>query len=140
VPCLRIAAACGLAGFFLVLRAQVFTADALSHVAFTGAMAALAFGVDLRTIQATLESALETRGRAQEIVRGAEASAEAVRDRVRGAIEVGRPATYEDIRELRSELQAITRRLDSIESAVAKAGRSSPRAKPRSGSAKKRGA
>ena len=43
-----IAAACGLAGFFLVLRAQVFTADALSHVAFTGAMAALAFGVDLR--------------------------------------------------------------------------------------------
>jgi zinc/manganese transport system permease protein len=43
-----IAAACGLAGFFLVLRAQVFTADALSHVAFTGAMAALAFGIDLR--------------------------------------------------------------------------------------------
>ncbi len=32
-----IAAACGLAGFFLVLRAQVFTGDALSHVAFTGA-------------------------------------------------------------------------------------------------------
>ena len=43
-----IAAASGLVGYFLVLRAQVFTGDALSHVAFTGAMAALAFGVDLR--------------------------------------------------------------------------------------------
>src|SRR5213078_1875687 len=42
-----IAAAAGLAGYFLVLRAQVFTGDALSHVAFTGALAALAFGVDL---------------------------------------------------------------------------------------------
>ncbi|HEX4705240.1 MAG TPA: metal ABC transporter permease, partial [Pseudonocardiaceae bacterium] len=43
-----IAAACGLVGYFLVLRAQVFTGDALSHVAFTGALAALAFGIDLR--------------------------------------------------------------------------------------------
>ncbi|QHC21451.1 metal ABC transporter permease [Streptomyces sp. GS7] len=43
-----IAGACGLVGCFLVLRAQVFTGDALSHVAFTGAMAALAFGYDLR--------------------------------------------------------------------------------------------
>jgi zinc/manganese transport system permease protein len=43
-----IAMACGLAGFFLVLRAQVFTGDALSHVAFTGALAALAAGIDLR--------------------------------------------------------------------------------------------
>ena len=43
-----IVAACGLVGYFLVLRAQVFTGDALSHIAFTGAMAALAFGVDLR--------------------------------------------------------------------------------------------
>ncbi len=42
------AAACGLVGCFLVLRAQVFSADALSHVAFTGAMAALALGYDLR--------------------------------------------------------------------------------------------
>ena len=33
---------------FLVLRAQVFTADALSHVAFTGALVALAVGVDTR--------------------------------------------------------------------------------------------
>jgi zinc/manganese transport system permease protein len=43
-----IAAASGLVGYFLVLRAQVFTADALSHVAFTGALAALAAGFDAR--------------------------------------------------------------------------------------------
>jgi zinc/manganese transport system permease protein len=43
-----IAIACGLVGYFLVLRAQVFSADALSHVAFTGALAALAFGFDAR--------------------------------------------------------------------------------------------
>ncbi len=43
-----IAAACGLVGYFVVLRGQVFTGDALSHVAFTGALAALAAGFDLR--------------------------------------------------------------------------------------------
>lgn len=43
-----VAVAAGLVGYFLVLRAQVFTADALSHVAFTGAFAALAAGVDVR--------------------------------------------------------------------------------------------
>src|SRR5246127_4070246 len=43
-----IAMACGLVGYFAVLRAQVFTGDALSHVAFTGALAALAAGIDLR--------------------------------------------------------------------------------------------
>ncbi|MGH3618646.1 MAG: metal ABC transporter permease, partial [Pseudonocardiaceae bacterium] len=37
-----IAAAAGLVGYFMVLRTQVFTGDALSHVAFTGALAALA--------------------------------------------------------------------------------------------------
>ena len=68
-----------------------------------------------RTIQATLGSAAETRERAQDLVRGAEASAEAVRDRVRGAIEVGRPATYEDLRELREEVEALARRLDALE-------------------------
>ena len=40
------ALAAGLTGYFVVLRTQVFTADALSHVAFTGALAALAIGVD----------------------------------------------------------------------------------------------
>src|SRR3954462_6235213 len=43
-----IAAASGLVGYFVVLRNQVFTGDALSHVAFTSALAALAFGIDLR--------------------------------------------------------------------------------------------
>src|SRR5690349_820837 len=43
-----VALAAGLVGYFLVLRAQVFTADALSHVAFTGALASLAAGLDAR--------------------------------------------------------------------------------------------
>ena len=72
-----IAAACGLAGYFLVLRAQVFTGDALSHVAFTGALAALAAGIDLRLglFAATIAVAvgigvLGTRGRADDVVIG----------------------------------------------------------------------
>jgi zinc/manganese transport system permease protein len=40
--------ACGLVGYFVVLRAQVFAGDALSHVAFTGALAAAAAGIDPR--------------------------------------------------------------------------------------------
>jgi zinc/manganese transport system permease protein len=43
-----VAAACGLVGYFVVLRSQVFAGDALSHVAFTGALAAAAAGVDIR--------------------------------------------------------------------------------------------
>ena len=43
-----VAVLCGLVGFFLVLRGQVFAGDALSHVSYTGALAALAAGVDLR--------------------------------------------------------------------------------------------
>jgi zinc/manganese transport system permease protein len=43
-----IALACGLIGWFVVLRAQVFAGDALSHVAFVGAIAAAAAGVDVR--------------------------------------------------------------------------------------------
>jgi zinc/manganese transport system permease protein len=72
-----IAAASGLVGYFLVLRAQVFTGDALSHVAFTGALAALAFGVDQRlglfaaTIAvALLIGVLGRKGRADDVVIG----------------------------------------------------------------------
>jgi zinc/manganese transport system permease protein len=72
-----IALACGLVGYFLVLRAQVFTGDALSHVAFTGALAALAFGIDLRVglfvgcvLIAVLFGALGRRGRADDVVIG----------------------------------------------------------------------
>lgn len=43
-----VALACGLVGYFVVLRAQVFAGDALSHVAFTGALAAAAAGIDVR--------------------------------------------------------------------------------------------
>ena len=43
-----IALACGLVGYFVVLRAEVFAGDALSHVAFSGALAAAAAGIDLR--------------------------------------------------------------------------------------------
>lgn len=43
-----IAALCGAVGYFLVLRSQMFAADALGHVSYTGAMAALAAGADLR--------------------------------------------------------------------------------------------
>src|SRR5450755_1285731 len=43
-----IAALAGVVGYFMVLRSQVFTGDALSHVAFTGALGALAFGLDAR--------------------------------------------------------------------------------------------
>lgn len=43
-----IAIACGFVGWFVVLRGQVFAGDALSHVAFTGAVAAAAIGIDAR--------------------------------------------------------------------------------------------
>ena len=72
-----VALAAGLVGYFLVLRAQVFTADALSHVAFTGALAALAAGFDARiglfalTIAVALAmGALGRRGRPDDVVIG----------------------------------------------------------------------
>jgi zinc/manganese transport system permease protein len=72
-----IAAACGLVGYFVVLRAQVFTVDALSHVAFTGALAALAAGIDLRiglfagcAVFGVAMAALGTKGRADDVVIG----------------------------------------------------------------------
>jgi zinc/manganese transport system permease protein len=37
---------CGVVGWFVVLRAQLFAADALSHAAFVGAVAAALAGVD----------------------------------------------------------------------------------------------
>jgi zinc/manganese transport system permease protein len=43
-----IAVLCGLVGWFVVLRGQVFAGDALSHVSYAGATGALAAGVDLR--------------------------------------------------------------------------------------------
>jgi zinc/manganese transport system permease protein len=43
-----VALACGVVGWFTVLRGQVFAGDALSHVAFVGAIAAAVVGVDER--------------------------------------------------------------------------------------------
>jgi zinc/manganese transport system permease protein len=43
-----IALACGTIGWFVVMRGQVFAGDALSHVAFVGAIGAAALGVDER--------------------------------------------------------------------------------------------
>jgi zinc/manganese transport system permease protein len=43
-----VALACGVCGWFVVLRRQVFAGDALSHVAFPGALAAAAAGIDQR--------------------------------------------------------------------------------------------
>lgn len=72
-----VAVAAGLVGYFVVLRSQVFTGDALSHVAFTGAAAALAAGVDARlglfvgTIGIGVVMALlGPRGRADDVVIG----------------------------------------------------------------------
>jgi hypothetical protein len=75
-----------------------------------------------RTVQATLGSAERQRERTQgaiddlagtvdQLRRGAEAGIA----RGRRAIEERRPATYEDIRELKAELRRIGRRLDDIE-------------------------
>ena len=72
-----IAAAAGLVGYFLVLRGQVFTGDALSHVAFTGALprwpSASTRGVGLfaaTVAVGVLLGALGRRGRADDVVIG----------------------------------------------------------------------
>ncbi len=72
-----IALASGLIGYFVVLRGQVFAGDTLSHVAFTGALAAAAAGLDLRiglflatVLIALLIGALGTRARADDVTIG----------------------------------------------------------------------
>jgi zinc/manganese transport system permease protein len=69
--------ACGLVGWFVVLRAQVFAGDALSHVAFTGALAAAALGIDIRAglffatiLGGVVMGALGNRARADDVVIG----------------------------------------------------------------------
>jgi zinc/manganese transport system permease protein len=72
-----IALACGAVGYFVVLRSQVFAGDTLSHVAFTGALAAAAAGIDLRVglfaatvLVAALLAALGDRARADDVMIG----------------------------------------------------------------------
>src|SRR5919108_455410 len=69
--------ACGLVGYFVVLRAQVFAGDTLSHVAFTGALAAAVLGLDLRVglfaatiLGGVVLGALGDRARADDVVIG----------------------------------------------------------------------
>lgn len=72
-----VALAAGLAGYFVVLRGQVFTGDALSHVAFTGALGALAVGLGARlglyaatALVAAGMALLGRRGRPDDVVVG----------------------------------------------------------------------
>jgi zinc/manganese transport system permease protein len=72
-----IALACGAVGWLVVLRAQLFAGDALSRVAFVGAIAAAALGVDERLglLVATIAVAagiglLGNRGHADDVVIG----------------------------------------------------------------------
>ncbi len=72
-----IALACGTVGWFVVLRGQLFAGDALTHVAFVGAIAAAVVGVDERAglfvltlAVATGMAALGRRGEADDAVIG----------------------------------------------------------------------
>jgi len=92
-----------------------------------------------RTVQATLGSAERQRDRTQgaidDIAGTVRKGAEASLARGRRAIEDRRPATYEDIRELKAELRKVGRRLDAIEERLpakrssASGGRRKPPAK-----------
>ena len=69
--------ACGLVGYFVVLRAQVFAGDALSHIAFTGALAAAVLGFNILAglyiaciLGGILMGALGDRARADDVVIG----------------------------------------------------------------------
>ena len=69
-----IALACGTIGWFVVLRGQVFAGDALSHVAFVGAIAAAVLGFDeriglfvLTLLLATVLGVLGPRGQADDV-------------------------------------------------------------------------
>ncbi len=72
-----IALACGVVGWFVVLRGQVFAGDALSHVAFVGAIAAAVVGVDERVglfaltlVLASAMAGLGRRARAHDVAIG----------------------------------------------------------------------
>src|SRR5580704_14838118 len=73
-----IAVACGVCGWFVVLRGQVFAGDALSHVAFPGALAAAAAGIDQRiglfAATVTAGGAIALLGRGAVSARGARAA------------------------------------------------------------------
>ena len=99
-----------------------------------------------RTVEATLGSAERSRSAAQgalddlvdsvdELRKGAEQRLARSRRSMTEALEGRRPATSDDIKELRAELRAIGRRLDRIEERLPKRRTSSSK---RSGSSSKR--
>src|SRR5437763_1797765 len=72
-----IALACGVIGWLVVLRGQVFAGDALSHVAFVGAIGAAVIGLDERVglfaltlALAAAMAALGRRSQADDVVIG----------------------------------------------------------------------
>ena len=72
-----VALACGTVGWFVVLRGQLFAGDALTHVAFVGAIAAAVLGFDERVGLFVLTlavaggmAALGRRGQADDVVIG----------------------------------------------------------------------
>ena len=84
-----------------------------------------------RTVESTLGSAGRSRDAAQgalddlaetveDLRKGAEQRIARSRRAVAEAIDTRRPATYEDLRELKAELRAIGRRLDKIEARLPK--------------------
>jgi polyhydroxyalkanoate synthesis regulator phasin len=73
-----------------------------------------------RTVEATRGSAQETRDRAQGVVDEVVEALEKSRSAVLGAFEERRPATQEDVKELKTELRKIGRRLDAIEERLPK--------------------
>ena len=73
-----------------------------------------------RTVDATVGSAERSRSVAQSAL-------EDLRRSVSGAIEGRRPATSDDVKELKAELRAIGRRLDAIEERLPKKRSSSKR-------------
>ena len=103
-----------------------------------------------RTVEATVGSADRGRSAAQgalddlvesveELRKGAEDRLARGRRSVTGALEGRRPATADDLKELRAELRAIGRRLDKIEERLPKKRSGAGSSKRSSGSSSKRG-
>jgi polyhydroxyalkanoate synthesis regulator phasin len=102
-----------------------------------------------RTVDATLGSAGRGRSAAQgalddlvdsvdELRKGAEERLARGRRSMAGAIEGRRPATSDDVKEIRAELRAIARRLDKIEERLPKKRATGSSAKRGAGSSAKR--
>ncbi len=97
-----------------------------------------------RTVQATLGSAERQRDRTQGAIDDLAGTVDNLRRgagaglaRGRRAIEERRPATYEDIRELKAELRRIGRRLDAIEERLPAKRAPAKRSSGRSSAAKR---